>query len=272
MRRRAGSGEMNATRLGVAAAAMLGMLIGAPTIAAAQSSGETSTQPAAAPQERIITPRRSDGDQSLVRGDRSEGPVDWQAVKAVIDETRSRDAAYERTLRSMALTRAVSAEERERLRPKGLRSLSPTQLQRVDAARVAIPRLPVLAPVTAETAGSLRIAARDNAFTVFGELPDRATFELIGTRNRIVGGGPDAMKIRLAERRQAMKTLAAIDAPYTISHHEEGVDLSFSKFNVAYQIAVYCENTDDPRCAGDEYVVSLADNLVILNEDAGGAQ
>lgn len=258
--------------LRMAAATFACALVSMPMIGAAQSAGEPGAplSEEAAPAERIVVPRLSDGDAPGTRGEKSDGPIDWEAVKAQIAKTRERDAEFDRSLRAMSLTRVVTTEERERLRPKGLRVLAPAQLPRVSAERVAIPQLPVLVPVTAETAGSLRVAARPDAFTAFGELPNGATFELIGTRKRVIGGGPETMKARLAARRRALKTLEAIDAPFMISHHEEGVDLSFSKFNAAYQIAVYCENTEDSRCAADDYVVSLAENLVILNEDAGG--
>jgi hypothetical protein len=258
--------------LHLAGAAFLCAFVSLPTISAAQTPGETGAPPSeeAAPAERIIVPRLSDRAAPETSGRKSDGPIDWEAVRALIAMTRERDAEFERSLRAMTLTRVVTAEERERLRPKGLRALAPTQLQRVSPERVAVPQLPVLAPVTAETAGSLRIAARPDAFTAFGELPNGANFELIGTRKRVTGGGPELMKARLAERRRALRTLEAIDAPFMVSHHEEGVDLSFSKFNAAYQITVYCNDEKDWRCAADDYVVSLAENLVILNEDAGG--
>lgn len=258
-----------------ATAACAPFMLGALTIAAAQESSEVTAEPAeevTAPAERIIVPRRSLRTSLSVLGDKSAGAIDWEAVKALIAETRERDAEYQRSIRAMALTRAVTTAERERLRPTGLRPLAPAQLERVSPERVAAARLPVLAPVTAETMGSLRVAANANSFTAFGELPNGATFELIGTRERVTGGGPAVMKARLAERRQMLKTLEAINAPYMISHHEQGVDLSFSKFNVAYQIAVYCEDTEDSRCVSDDFALSLADNLVILNEEAGGTQ
>lgn len=258
----------------IVAACALAMF-GALTIAAAQQSNELTAQPAeevTALAERIVVPRRSERMSLSVRGDKSEGPIDWEAVKALIAETREHDAEYDRSLRAMALTRAITTAERERLRPKGLRPLAPTQLQRVSPERVAAARLPVLAPVTAETIGDLRVVANANSFTAFGELPNGATFELVGTRNRVIGGGAEVMKARLAERRRALRTLEAINAPYMISHHEQGVDLSFSKFNVAYQITVYCDDTEDARCVANDYVVSLADNLVILNEEVGGTQ
>jgi len=258
---------MSRTRLRLAIVASLpAMTIFSSLTAAMAQTADESAPPA----ETIVVPRLSD--RAGARPEKNSRPIDWEAVRALIQQTRERDADYERSLRAMALTRATTTEERERLRPKGLRSLPPTQLQRVQPDRVAIPRLPVLAPVTTETVGSLRLAARENAFTAFGELPNGATFELIGTRMRVVGGSPEAAKARLAERRRTLKRLEAIDAPFLISHHEEGVDLSFSKFNAAYQITIYCNDKTDARCAADDYVVSLAESLVILNEDAGGSQ
>lgn len=260
--------------------ALAALCAAAPVISVAPNAHaqtEPAAQPAPAPtqaqdetRERIIVPRLSDRAPPGILADKQFAEPDWAAVKTLLRVTRERDAEFDRSLRAMTLTRVVSAEERERLRPKGLRPLAPAQLQRIAPEKVAIARLPVLAPVTAETAPNMRIAANENSFTVFGDLPDGATFELIGTRMRIVGGPPELIKARTAERRRLTRRLDAIDASYIISRAEDGIDLSFSKFNTAYQITVYCPSETDSRCADEKYVTSLAENLVILNEDAGG--
>lgn len=268
----------NRNRAVVVALASAAVFVSLLTIAEAQpetSATESATRETAPPQPKIIVPRVSDRIPPGERVKKGEGRVDWQAVKALLAKTRDQDAEFDRRLRAMALTRQVTPEERERLRPKGLRALAPEQLRqlkRVAPEAVARPRLPILAPVTAETASGLRLAARDMSFTAFGELPNGATFELIGTRSRIIGGPEKAVKARLAARHERLKRLEAIDAPFMISHHEQGVDLSFSKFNAAYQISIYCDDQKDTRCANDDYALSLAENLVILNEDAGGSQ
>jgi hypothetical protein len=167
----------------------------------------------------------------------------------------------------------LTAEEQEKMRPKGLRAMSAGQYKNVSPTEVRQTRVPVLAPLTADTVGALRVACRKNAFTAFGDLPNGAYFEIIGTRMRVVGGGPETMALRSRAQSGAMPRLAALNAPYEISHHEQGVDLSFSRFNVAYQVSVLCADPEsDARCTGDAYVTSLADNLALLNQEEGEGQ
>ena len=244
----------------------------------AAPSGVFAQQRTAPPTEEItlpprpaaITPRLSVRQPPGIQTAKTAGPVDWAAVKVAVDETRERDAAFDRELRAMTLSRVISPEEQQRRRPKGVRAMAPEQTERVSAQEVRRTRLPLLAPVTADTINNLRVTARENAFTAFGDLPNGASFELLGTRMRVVGGTDELMKSRAAQRSSAVSRLDGIDAPFLISRHEEGVDLSFSKFNAAYLLTVYCPDPDaDARCADDGYVRSLAENLAIFNEDEG---
>ena len=199
-----------------------------------------------------------------------EGDADWGDVRKALDEMRDQDARVQRETRALELTRPLSAEEREKMRPMGLRAVSAGQYKTAWSSEVRQTRVPVLAPITAETIGPMKIACRKNSFTAFGELPDGAYFEMIGTRMRVVGGGPRTRAMRARSREGTMPRLAALKAPYEISHHEQGVDLSFSRFNIAYQISVLCDDVvKDKRCAGDEYVTSLADNVALLNQEEG---
>ena len=143
-------------------------------------------------------------------------------------------------------------------------------MKRVSAKEVAETRVPVLAPAVPELMGAMKVAARENSFTAFADTPHGDYVEIIGTRMRVVGGADETMSMRRRARSAAMPELSALNAPYEISHHEQGVDLSFSRFNVAYQITVYCKDpAKDAHCTGDEYVVSLADSLAILNPKGG---
>jgi hypothetical protein len=232
----------------------------------------------AAPKEadRIVTPRKSrvGAAARAAAPQKSDGEPNWEEVNQAISETKARDAEFQRQVRAMELTRQVSPAEQEKLRPKGLRQGSMREFKRMESKEVQETRVPVLAPRHPDLMGTMRIAGRKNAFTAFADLPDGAFVEIIGTRMRVVGGDAESLAMRKAARGDAdMPRLEAMNAPYTISHHEQGVDLSFSRFNVAYQIAVYCAAPDaDERCAEDAYVTSLADSLAIMNPEAGAPQ
>lgn len=256
-----------AAALSIAAASQAWAQLSAAPTETAATDEEESLPP------RPIVPRRSDRRPPGIQTSKTSGPPDWQAVKTSVDDMRSRDAAFDRQMRAMTLSRVVPTEERERLRPKGVRAAAPQQFQRVAPDEVLRTRVPLLAPVTAETVSNLRIAARENAYTAFGDLPGGGYFELIGTRMRVVGGPAELMKARTAQRKRAVARLDSIDAQFLISRHEQGVDLSFSKFNAAYLITIYCPKADtDERCAKDDFILSFAENLALLNEGEGDAQ
>lgn len=270
----------NSTRLAVGALGVAACAIAAAAVAQDKTvaAAEATASPAA--DGVVVTPRKSriaaaaEGLKSAsAEPDKVEGEVAWKEVREALDEMKSEEARVARETRALELSRPLSAGEREKMRPMGLRAMSAGQYKNVSPTEVRQTRVPVLAPLTADTVGALRVACRKNAFTAFGDLPNGAYFEIIGTRMRVVGGGPETIAMRQQARQGAMPRLAALDAPFEISHHEQGVDLSFSRFNVAYQISVLCENPDgDARCAGDDYVKSLADNLALLNEEEGAGQ
>ncbi|MEQ8178157.1 MAG: hypothetical protein RIC52_12085 [Amphiplicatus sp.] len=245
-----------------ALAALLAALSGA-TGAPAQQPGDAAQDDRA----RVITPSRAPARLARPQTEKNLAPIDWAAVRETIRETRERDQLFERQQQSSTVARAPSP------RPEGLRALTPRQLGRVDAREVAQTRVPLLAPVTADTVPTLRVAARENAFTALADLPGGASIELLGTRLRVVGGGADVVKMRQAQRRRFQARLAGLDAPYVISRHEEGVDLSFSKFGASYLVTIYCPKPDtDERCTKDDFVLSIVQNLAILNESEGDGQ
>lgn len=246
-----------------AALATLMTIGAAATTASAQEAGAAQDERA-----RVITPTRSAPRLARPALEKSAAPIDWQAVRDLIRETRERDQAFQRQAQT-----STTAARPPAPRPDGLRALSPRQLGRVDLREVAQTRVPLLAPVTSETTPTLRVAARENAFTALADLPGGASVEILGTRMRVVGGGADAVKMRQAQRRRFQARLAGLDAPYVISRHEEGVDLSFSKFGAAYLVTIYCPKPDDDeRCSKNDYVLSLVQNLSILNESEGDGQ
>ncbi len=246
--------------LAITAAAALHAIANA-TPAGAQEAGA----PAQDERARIVTPARNAQRLAAPNVRKEAAPIDWEAVRGVMRETRERDRVFAPQGQS-SLAAATGAAQR----PAGLRALSPDQLGRVDAREVAQTRLPLLAPATAETAPTLRVSARENAFAALADLPGGASIELLGTRLRVVGGGENVVRMRQAQRRRFQARLAGLDAPYVISRHEEGVDLSFSKFGASYLVTVYCPKPDeDARCAKDDFVLSVVQNLAILNEAEG---
>lgn len=242
----------------------------APPATTDEAAAEEATDEAPL-EDGVIVPRRSEAGPPGPLGSKEPGGPDWESVRAAIKDMKDRDAAYDRQLRAMQLSGEVSAADRERLRPKGLRTAAPEQFQLVAVEEVKRTRVPLLAPLTADTASNMRIVASENAYTALGDLANGASFELIGTRMRVVGGGPDIAKMRMAMRNRATAQIESIGAPYVLSRHEQGVDLSFSKFNCAYMISIYCPDPNgDARCAEDGFIRSLADSLAILNQAEGG--
>lgn len=259
--------------LPIAAGAGVAAIIAALSLAAAQP--EVAAKPAAEPsQAGPITPRkpRARALESAPVERKSAGEVDWSEVNAAVSQAAEGDAAVERQVRAMELSRAVPTEERVRLRRSGLRASSPREYKSVASKEVAETRVPVLVPMYSEAQGDMKVAARENSYTAFCNLPGGAYFEMIGTRMRLIGEGPDRLRARALQG--ATRTMESLGpAPYTVSRHEQGIELSFSRFNVAYQIAVYCRDPlTDIRCSGEDYIVSLAENLAVLNAERGAGQ
>jgi hypothetical protein len=195
------------------------------------------------------------------------GQPDWAAAREAVRKMRIRDGEYERRIRAITLSRKVTEEEREAMRPRGIRSATVEEFAQFSAGEIARTRVPMLAPMTPDMKGGARAYAREHAYAVVAHLPGGATIEILGTYLRAVGGGASTVKMRQTSRRAAMRELASIGAPYLVSRHEEGVDLSFTIWNVAYFIGVTCPDPKaDPRCAKDDFILSLADNLCLLNE------
>ncbi len=261
------------------AGAGVAMFIGVVTIAAAQTGTDTASEaakPGAA--NGPIVPRRSDRARASAPAARAAAPtevagkVDWAAVNAEVADTSEDDAAADRQIRAMELTRTVTPEERAEMQPKGLRSMAPRQWKNVSASEVRQTTVPVLVPTYGEGVSAMRVAARENSYTAFCDLAGGAYVEILGTRMRVVGA-PGAERSTASLRSAATRRTASLDAPYTVSRHEQGVDLSFSKFNVAYQISVFCPDpVNDPRCATEAYAIELAESLALLNQEEGAGQ
>lgn len=242
---------------------------------AAQELQESlSLQQASPPQDRAITPKRSDKTPPGIAARKTSGSVDWAEVRRLVEVTRQRDQQRPSTARE--LLSAPSRIETQRVLQPGVRPVQREQLQSfksLNEKQVARTTVPVLVPITNRTADSTRIYGRKNAYTAIIDANDGVRIELIGTPMRVTTQSTAATRQRFSERRKQRKRLDALDANYVISQHEQGIDLSFSKFNVAYMISVYCDKPDtDQRCTGEDYIISLASSVALLNPQVGGIQ
>ena len=244
-----------------------------PELAIQEARPELTLQQAPPPPPRPIVPRRSDRTPPGVLARKLPGPIDWAEVRRLVNETRQRD--QQRFNQGQVLSAPPEIQRRPQFQP-GLRSVQPEQLENfkaLDDREVRRTRVPVLVPVTDRTADATRIFARPNAYTAVIDLGDGARIEFIGTPMRVVTPDAEIAKFRVSERRRLRKRLEALDANYVVSEHEQGIDLSFSKFNVAYMISVYCDKPDtDDRCAQENYITSLASSVALLNPQEGDVQ
>jgi|GEM_PF-6637220 len=243
-----------------------------PELAVQEVRSELTLQQASPP-PRAIVPRRSDRTPPGIRARKSAGPIDWAEVRRLVNETRQRD---QRQLNNGQVLSAPSEIQRRSQFQPGVRPVQPEQLENFKAVNdreVARTRVPVLVPITSRTADATRIFARPNAYTAVIDLGDGARIEFIGTPMRVITPNAEITRRRFAERRRVRKRLEALDANYVISEHEQGIDLSFSKFNVAYMISIYCDkpNTDN-RCTQENYITSLASSVALLNPREGDVQ
>ena len=243
-------------------------------------AGAASAQPApaeapkAAPSdaERIITPRKSDAVRARAAlPQKQAGAIDWEAVRARVEATRVRDAEHEKRIAAGAPSRTANIQ-----RPGGLERIDPARLQSrlVTAARARATAVPLLVPSAPEFVGTLKIFPRPDSYAATARLADGTEIDVLGTRMRVVGGAAENIKLRAATRERQTRRLADLDAPYVVSRHEEGIDLSFSLFNAAYLVTVRCADPEaDARCTDEAYVAGLARRMGLLNDEtAGGGQ
>lgn len=229
---------------------------------------------------RVITPRKSESAARMKRASapKDAAPVDWARLRAQIEETRARDSKFVGQTAPAPSERAAGVPQR----PGGIRRIdlqklkTPAQAAPSQASVVARARetkLPILVPAAAEVLEALKVYPLENAYAANAVLKDGTEIHIMGTRLRVVGGDPAIAKARFASRQRLIRRLPDIAAPYVVSRHEEGVDLSFSLFNVAYLVTVRCADPEtDPRCTGENYVGALVRDLGILNADAGDGQ
>lgn len=117
-------------------------------------------------------------------------------------------------------------------------------------------RLPVLLPGDESLAAQMQVFAEPGYYTASmrGE-----TYSVQITGTRIAQG-------KLEARRAARRMRAMTDEQgYIYQQTEYGCELSFTRYNVSYNISVEClEPEADPRCRGKEYIMELARSLVYV--------
>lgn len=254
--------------------------------AAAQPAPSAAAEKAAAAsaaddQSRVITPRKSESAARMKQASapKDAGVVDWARLRAQINETRARDGKFasERTEAGAAPNIAAAPQRPGGIRRVDLASMKTRAMaapsQAAVAERAQETKLPILVPASAEVLQTLKVFPLENAYAAHAKLADGTEIHMMGTRLRVVGGDPAIAKARFASRQRMQGRIPEIAAPYVISRHEEGVDLSFSLFNVAYLVTVRCKDPDnDPRCTGQDFIGALVRDLGILNADAGDGQ
>ena len=120
---------------------------------AAAQPDKTGAKETAAPVDDapIIVPRKSRVPSIAAAAAsgpvKSADPVDWNAVKEEVEEAKPSDAEFQRQVRAMELTRPLSESEKQKMRPKGLRTAAPQQFKRVTSGEVRETRVPVLVPM-----------------------------------------------------------------------------------------------------------------------------
>ncbi len=171
-----------------------------------------------------------------------EAGVDWEAV---------RQSLRERRLRRLE-------------RVGGLRRLR-------DVATANEPcHVPILLPsddLQDESVGTEELARRRLAMRVFPRRDFYAAFiqrdghsvEIIGTRLARTD------RPRMESMRQRMRNRN--DQDYVITQSDYGIELSFSRFNVAYTISILCDEPEgNTSCTEEGYILSIWDSLAF----AGG--
>jgi len=214
---------------------------------------------------RASSDGRSDRAETLAR------EPDLGALREDLQRTSEADAERQtdtaRLSASPNFTTAVAVAP-----PPGIRPLSADRLKSADRKEVEQVQIPVLIPADASIRDKVKVYGMKNIYTATAEIDKSANLSISGTCNRVVGGDPNVVAFRrqLADEKPR---LTRAGAAYHISRNDFGVDLSFSKFGCGYVMTIECNDPSaDPRCAADDYVVGLADSMILANPDLAGGQ
>jgi hypothetical protein len=188
-----------------------------------------------------------------------DGGVNWTEMKTQLAISARRDIASQQSV-----TRAVQ-------RPPGMRAASADNFKTVRAVEVNRAQTPVLVPEGGEIAATLKVYAQGDSYSATAEVADGLAMRMSGARKKLVLGDAKAARAKLSAIRRQEKALPSIDAQYLITRSDSATDLSFSKFGAGYVLSLMCDEPEtDARCTGDDFIVALASNLLLLNPEAGG--
>lgn len=193
-----------------------------------------------------------------------DGEVNWTAMKTELALTTRREVAAKQ---NQAATGAASAPT------PGLRPAAPERYKTVVVKEVNITNLPVLAPDNARIQQTLKVYSQGDSYSATAEVADGVSMRMSGARKKIVVGDAKSVRSKMAQMASEARVLPGLEVPYMISRSDSSTDLSFSKFGAGYVLALMCDDPEgDVRCSGDDFIVGLASNLIVLNSTAGGGE
>jgi hypothetical protein len=233
-------------------------LAGGPALA--QDDDAAAERLRASAKERALTiPRVNPPEIGAPAREIVDGDINWTEMRTELAISARRDIGAQQTR-----TAVVS-------RPAGMRAVSADRFKVVRAVEVNRAQVPVLAPEGDRIAATLKVYAQGDSYSATAEVADGVAMRMSGAKRKLVLGDAGAARSKLAAMRQERKTLASVGAPYLITRSDSATDLSFAKFGAGYVLSIMCDDADtDARCSGDEFIVGLASNLMLLNPEAGG--
>lgn len=134
----------------------------------------------------------------------------------------------------------------------------------VPQVKLSESRLPILLPRDESMQERMRLFAEENYY-VASLRDEEHSVQITGTR---LAQGPLQSEGASGRMRQMSD-----EEGYVYQRTEYGCELSFTRYNVSYNISVECrEPKSDPRCTGKDYVMQLAEALTYVGgmPDDGG--
>jgi len=211
-------------------------------------------------EERALTiPRENAPEIGAPAREVVDGRINWTEMRTELALTARREVAA-----STATTRAVA-------RPPGLRAVAADRFKGVRALEINRATVPVLAPEGARVAETLKVYSQGDSYSAVAEVATGVAMRMSGARKKLVLGDAKAARAKFSALRSEQRTLASLDTPYLVTRSESATDLSFAKFGAGYVLSLICDEPEtDARCTGDNFIVGLASNLMLLNPEAGG--
>lgn len=214
----------------------------------------------AADKERALTiPRTNAPGIGAPAREVIDGRINWTEMRTELALTARREVAA-----STATTRAVA-------RPPGLRASGADRFKLVRAVEINRAAVPVLAPEGERIAATLKVYSQGDSYSALAEVAPGVAMRMSGAKKKLVLGDAKAARAKFSALRAEQRTLPSLEVPYIITRSDSATDLSFAKFGAGYVLSLMCDEPEtDARCLGDDFIVALASNLLLLNPEAGG--